>query len=188
MKAPEKTETSRRKAHGRRRPDAFLVPGIALLLLIALYFAFRLGLGGSALEINGLDVHIPHGFERAYADGRHFVWRYGGNDKKPGPLVIDAEIKGSSAQLFATIDDVLAASGWLRDAEIYVNPYGIRMVRGYSTDYTAGQEYRYYVETPKNVLLICMNEDPRYYRPEDCRQALLDTADGIRFPAGGRPR
>ena len=67
----------------------------------------------------------------------------------------------------------------MTDAELYVNPHGVRMARGFARngDYP---ERRYYVENGKAVFLLSMIEDSRYYSPEDCEQAMLQTADRIR--------
>ena len=61
-----------------------------------------------------------------------------------------------------------------------MNPYGIRMVRGYSSDYSEYPDRRYYVENDSTVFLLTMIEDSRYYDPADCEEAMQQVADNIR--------
>lgn len=42
-----------------------------------------------------------------------------------------------------TAEEVLEACDWLMEAELYVNPRGVRMVRGYA-EYSGNLERRYY--------------------------------------------
>ena len=88
------------------------------------------------------------------------------------------------AQQFSDVESVIETCDWLSEPELYVNPQKIRMVRGYSMDYQGGngRERRYYVETPHSVLLISMQEDPRYYSIKDCEEVLLQLVDSIRIP------
>ncbi len=141
--------------------------------------------GGNVRRINGIEVRIPEGFSCTFSERDHSVWTYGRTDKKPGPLILDAGIRGSRAQVFVTAEDVAEDCGWMEDMEIYINPRGIRTVRGHSTDYAGGREYRYYVETPKTVFLIAMSENPAYYDAADCEAVLKETVDGM-VPAGAR--
>lgn len=129
--------------------------------------------------VGGLIIEPPEGYETRFSDGRYAVWEYTGKDRKPGNLVLDEEIRGDYAQNFADADAVLRECDWMTDAELYVNPHGVRMARGFARngDYP---ERRYYVENGKAVFLLSMIEDSRYYSPEDCEQAMLQTADRIR--------
>ena len=129
-------------------------------------------------------MDMPDGYIRTTSDTYHATWQYKGTEKKPGWIVLDGALIGKYTVEFANVDEVIASCDWLRDMELYVNPQNIRMVRGYSMDIQegAGQERRYYVETPHSVLLISMREDPRYYSVEDCESVLLQLADSIRIP------
>ena len=129
--------------------------------------------------VGGLIIEPPEGYETRFSDGRYAVWEYTGKDRKPGNIVLDEEIRGDYAQNFADADAVLRECDWMTDAELYVNPHGVRMARGFARngDYP---ERRYYVENGKAVFLLSMIEDSRYYSPEDCEQAMLQTADRIR--------
>lgn len=131
-------------------------------------------------RIGGLTVTPPDGFTQKFSDGRYTVWEYGGTDMKPGRLILDREIRGSYAQSFSTAEDVLAGCPWMTDAEIYVNPQGVRMARGFSTETSEYPERRYYVECDSSMFLLCMIEDSRYYDPEDCERVMLQTADSVR--------
>ena len=95
-------------------------------------------------------------------------------------LILDEEIKGDNGQRFSTADEVLQDCDWMTDAELYVNPQGIRMVRGFSLEFSGYPERRYYVETDSAVFLLRMIEDTRYYNKADCEEAMQQTADGIR--------
>ena len=130
-------------------------------------------------RVRGMNVRIPEGFSCTFRDRDCTVWTYERTDRKPGPLIINNEIRGSTAQVFCTVEEVMADCGWLSEAEIYINPHGVRMVRGHSMDYSGYPEYRYYVETPSAVFLISMSENTEYYLPEDCESFLKETADGI---------
>ncbi|MBR6706714.1 MAG: acyltransferase [Clostridia bacterium] len=135
--------------------------------------------GAPANRVSGMNVPLPEGFSCTFRERDCMVWNYEGQDRRPGPLVINTEIRGSHAQVFCTVEEVLADCAWLKEAEIYVNPHGVRMVRGYSMDYSGYPEYRYYVETPSAVFLMSMSENTEYYEPRDCEALLLEAADGI---------
>ena len=77
------------------------------------------------------------------------------------------------------MEDVLADRDLLEEAELYVNPQGVRMARGFA-DYSGSPERRYYIESAGTVLLMCMQEDERYYSRADCEEAMLQTADSVR--------
>jgi len=141
-------------------------------------FGFRKGSG--ARTVAGLTVTPPAGFTLTSSDNRQAIWKYTENDKKPGVLVLDEEIKGDQAQRFNSVDEVLRDGFWLENAELYVNPQGIRMARGFCTEFSGYPERRYYVETDGAVFLLCMIEDSRYYDPADCEEAMKQTADSIR--------
>ena len=95
-------------------------------------------------------------------------------------LVFDAEIRGEHSQGFADAEAVLRDCDWMTEAEIYTNPQGIRMARGYSTKYSGYPERTYYVEIDDGVFLLSMIEDSRYYVPEDCEEAMQEAADKLR--------
>ena len=122
----------------------------------------------------------PEGYVQTSSDSRQVIWKYTRNDKKPGVLILDQRIMGKNAQLFRTAEEVLQDCDWMTEAELYVNPQGIRMARGFSTKQGGYPERRYYVECDQNVFLLCMIEDSRYYDPEDCEEAMRQTADGIK--------
>ena len=65
--------------------------------------------------------------------------------------------------------------------ELYVNPQGIRMARGYSPGSDGARERRYYVENENTVFLFCMVEDERYYDLRDCEEMMRKTADALRL-------
>jgi len=156
----------------------FLIPAL-LVLGAAGFLVFSSSARGSRTrEMNGMMITVPEGYTCSFSDSRYMVWEYKGS-LKPGRLVLDAEIRNETAEQFATVDDVMRLGDWMTDRELYVNPNGIRMVRGYA-DYSGMPERRYYVEgAGSSVFLICMIESPQYYSMEDCEAVLLQTADSI---------
>ena len=151
-------------------------------LLFLLMFAGILILSNrdSTCVAGGMRIVPPAGYSQVFSDSRYVKWKYSGEGKKPGEMILDREIKGDYSQQFASAEDVLAQCAWLTDAELYVNPQGIRMARGFSTEYSGYPERRYYVESDGAVFLISMIEDSRYYDPADCEDAMQQTADSIR--------
>ena len=154
-----------------------LFPALFVLLIVAGVLATR---KDPARVVGNLIVAAPEGYTQKYTDSRYTVWTYTGNEKKPGQLVLDTDIRGIYAQSFATAESVLNECTWLKDPELYVNPQGIRMVRGFSPDTSESPERRYYVENGSAVFLLCMIEDSRYYNPADCEEVMQKTADSIR--------
>ena len=173
---------ARVKSGARRGLRRLIVPGVAAAALLALLFPF-FGVDRNVRVMNGLEFHIPDGFTRKYSERRYAVWEYDGADARPGNLVLDADIRDGKARNLHTAEEVLAECDWLTEAEIYVNPQGVRMVRGYA-NYTGSPERRYYIESPGTVLLMCMLEDARYYDRDDCEAALRRVAEDVR-PAQG---
>lgn len=160
----------------------FLVPGAAILLLLGFLTPSLFRGDGKVLSMNGLEFRMPADFTRRYSDSRYASWEYTGTGKKPGIIILDADIRGDAAQNFSKAEDVMAACDWMTEMELYVNPQGVRMVRGFA-DYSGQPERRYYIETKKAVLLLCMIEDERYYDPADCEEAMQQAADNVRAPS-----
>ena len=155
----------------------FICPLLFLLLVLILFLASR---QDGTRTVSGLVITPPDGFSLTSSSTRRAVWDYKEGDRKPGVLILDEEIKGDNGQRFATADEVLQDCDWLTEAELYVNPQGIRMVRGFSLEFSGYPERRYYVETNSAVFLLRMIEDTRYYNKADCEEAMQQTADGIR--------
>ena len=124
-------------------------------------------------------VTPPEGYTLSYSDSRYATWKFTGEGKKPGNIVFDGGIRGDHAQGFASAEAVLRDCDWMTELEIYTNPQGIRMARGYSTKFSDYRERRYYVESDDGVFLLSMIEDPRYFNEEDCEKAMQQTADAL---------
>ena len=103
----------------------------------------------------------------------------GSAEQKARNLVLDAEIRDGKARHFKTVEEVQAECDWMTEAELYVNPNGVRMIRGFA-EYDGDRERRYYIETNEAVMLMCMKENERYNNPEDCEAALLQVAESAR--------
>ena len=180
----EKPKTPSRLTVWIRRYSRWFTPAFVLLLMLGMILSPLFTSSESSQAMNGVIMDMPDGYIRTTSDTYHASWQYKGTEKKPGWIVLDGALIGKYTVEFTNVDEVIASCDWLRDMELYVNPQNIRMVRGYSMDIQegAGQERRYYVETPHSVLLISMREDPRYYSVEDCESVLLQLADSIRIP------
>ena len=155
-----------------------LLPAAAALLLCFALFSLLRG-DESVRVMSGMVFRLPENFAQRYSDSRYAVYEYTGKDKNPGKLILDAEIRDGKAQSLNTVEEVLRECDWMTDAEIYVNPQGVRMARGFA-DYAGSLERRYYIETQGAVLLMCMIEDERFYSREDCEEAMLHTAESVR--------
>ena len=162
--------------HSLRR---LIGPALAVTALVVFLF-FPPGKRNERIRVmNGLVFEVPEHYALSYTDSRYAVWQYEAEDKKPGRLILDGEIRDSKARSFSTVEDVLAECDWLAGTEEYVNPQGVRMVRGFS-DYSGSPERRYYVESDKAMLLLCIQEDERFYEPADCEAAILQVAENVR--------
>ena len=157
---------------------------LALLpvLFLIMFGAYALLSGGksSVVVVGGLKVAPPAGYTQSYTDSRYIKWKYTGKDMNPGVLILDRDIMGNNAQKFYTVEEVIdACSDWMTDIEIYENPQGVRIARGYSTKYSEYPDRRYYVECDKNVFLLTMIEDSRYYNVADCETVMQEIADSL---------
>lgn len=165
---------------GKGRFRRYTLPGVAALFLLLTFLLPPLIRGDERVRVmNGMVFHLPEHYARRYTERRYGVWEYAGEDRRPGKLVLDAEIRDDRARNLHTAEEVLASCDWLKEAELYINPQGVRMVRGYA-DYAGHTERRYYIESAGSVLLMCMIEDERYYSREDCEAAMRETADSVR--------
>lgn len=163
----------------KRKIKRFLIPGTAILFLTVV-FLFLFSSGNEHVRVmSGMEFHIPEGFSRKYTDSRYAVWEYTGKNKRPGRLILDADIRDDKAKNFSTTEEVLENCDWLTEAELYINPQGVRMIRGFA-DYSGRPERRYYIESKGTILLMCMLEDERFYSCDDCEEAMLQTANSIR--------
>ncbi len=160
------------------------MPLILLTAVAAVYLILGLNRGDVGRVFGGMRVTPPAGYRCTLSDDRYAVWKYEGSGMRPGTLILDARIRNVNADMPATVEQVLSGSGWLAEAELYVNPQGIRMVRGYAPDYAGAPERRYYVESRGSVFLMSMIEDERYHSPADCERVMQETADSIRVQGG----
>ncbi len=167
------------KASGQKsRLFRFLLSCAAVLLLCLLLPSILSG-RDHVRVMSGLAFDIPEGFAQRYTDSHYAVWEYAGRDGRPGKLILHDDIRDGKGRKLCTVEEVLAECGWMTEAELYVNPKGVRMARGFA-DYSGSPERRYYIETEGPVLLMCMLEDERFYSRDDCEKALLQTAESVR--------
>ena len=156
----------------------FLIPGLVLIVMVVIFLLLGQGQNERGCVLSGMRFELPEGFKRSYIDSRYSVWIYPGQDKKPGRLVLDADIHFENGEKYTTVEEVLEYCDWLEGRELFVNDQGVRMVRGF-TDYSGAPERRYYIESEDALLLMCMIEDERFYDFEDCEEAMLETAQRV---------
>ena len=174
-----KNRKLRQRLSARQRKLLGLIGKTGLLVILCTFFLSVLSGNENYRMMNGLEFHIPVGYSRTFSDTRYAVWKYEGDDQRPGNLVLDADIRDNIARFSYTAEDIINDYSWLQDAELYVNPQGIRMVRGF-VEYAGKRERRYYIEGPDHMTLMCMIENEKYYSISDCEDALLQTANSIR--------
>ena len=175
-------EWKRRKAEAAEKAGPLrklTVPVIAVLSMFGFYLLLTSGGNERIRVMNGVEFRIPDHFVREYTDTRYGIWKYEGTDKNISNLVLDAEIRDGKARHFKTVEEVQAECDWMTETELYINPNGIRMIRGF-TEYNGNRERRYYIETNEAVMMMCMNENERYYNTEDCEAVLLQVAENAR--------
>ncbi len=161
-------------------------PGVTRALILcgaaaALCLLLLPGKGGNGKTrvMRGMAFTVPEHFTSVYSDARYAAWEYEASDKRPGRLILDEDIRNVNADQYSTVEQVLAECVILTEAELFINPYGVRMVRGF-VDYTGTRERRYYVESKGTMVLMCMSENEQFYDKADCEEALLQTANSVR--------
>ena len=188
MSGDEKAALKRKRLKESRARKEAVVSRTRIIrrLFFPLLFVLMI-VGMFLLRPNGLDrtyghirVTPPEGYTLSFSDSRYATWKFTGEGKKPGNIVFDGGIRGEHAQGFASAEAVLRDCDWMTELEIYTNPQGIRMARGYSTKFSDYRERRYYVESDDGVFLLSMIEDPRYFNEEDCEEVMQQTADTLR--------
>ena len=152
-------------------------PVLCLILLAVLYFATR---QSPLRDVGGLVFTPPEGFSVSYSGTGYTVWEYSGNDRKVSPLNLSEDVRGRQGIIMPDAEAVLEECDWLEEAEMYVNPNGIRMVRGFSTQETNFPQRRYYVETNEGVVLLLINENSKFYDVYACEEVILEMANHIR--------
>ena len=171
-------ETAYGQSWIRRNARHLVIPGLIVLALLVLELLPVFRGNGSIRVMNGMVFELPEHYTARYSDSRYAAFEYRGNDRRPGILIVDGEIRDEQAGFYSKAEDVLACD-WLRQAELYVNPQGVRMVRGF-VDYSGSAERRYYIESPASVFLMCINENEQFYSRQDCEEAILQVADSFR--------
>ena len=176
------SQLGKNKALKMPKKNQFVVSNIVTLLLCALlvYFLISLSLPDEAdLTMNGMNITLPEGYVNSYSTSEVSSWNYKGKETGIAPLYFDARVQGNFAQFFGTAEEVVASCDWLTDMEIYVNPNGVRMARGYNFTDPEKPELRYYVEGDPIVFQITISENPKYYDVEVCEKKIREVADSI---------
>lgn len=153
------------------------IPLLCVALITTGYFVTR---KSPIVTVANVVFTPPQGYKLESAERSHTVWSYEGKDKRVSTLILNAEIRNRQAQYMGSAEQVLEECDWLVDAELYVNPNGIRMVRGFSTTDTDFPQRRYYVETGAAVALLMISENSKYYDVDACEEMILEMANNIR--------
>lgn len=153
-----------------------LWPVLCVAMLAGGYTATR---KSPVRDAGGLVFTPPEGFKESYSTTRQAIWTYSGEDRKISSLILTTEIRGRQGMELADAEAVLKECDWLKEAELYVNPHGVRMVRGLSTQDTDFPQRRYYVETDAGIVLLLINENSKFYDTEACEEAILEMANLI---------
>lgn len=165
-------------------PKRQLMTRVAALTLAMLLFGGGLALsqrrGEKGRVINGMLLTFPKDYACAYADARYAVWKPGAAAGSVAAVVLDGNIRNLNADFFYSADQVLTSADWLNKGELYVNPEGVRMARGFVKAADGAVERRYYVESASTVFLISMIEDERYADPATCEETISTIADSVR--------
>lgn len=177
-KPPRKKRSGPGDARKKRNLAARLALPGAAIVLAGVFLWPSAGGKENVRVMNGMSFTVPDHFSRVYADGRYAAWEYSKTDKRPGRLILDGDIRNENAANYTTAEQVLAECALMTEAELYVNPQGVRMVRGFA-EYSGVRERRYYIESKGGMVLMCMNENERYYDRDDCEEALHQTADSV---------
>ena len=184
----EKWKTRRRErkkraeAYGQSRFRRFRGAAITVLLLAGLYFLLTtMNTDPHVRNMNGLEFRAPQAFTLEHGDTYNVVWKCTGEGTKAGYMILDSEILDSNSRSQDTLERMLEECDWLEGRELYVNPQGIRMVRG-MVEYSGRPERRYYIESPSGIMVLRMAEDERFYDTGDCEEAMLQMADSVRRP------
>ena len=177
--AAEKAERKRRRQERRRKVLRICRKGALPMLAAGVCLVFLFGFRETGRRtVGGITVIPPEGYEKRYSDGRYVTWEYAGKDMNPGRLTLDEGILGAHAQRFQNAEAVLRDCDWMTEEELYINPQGIRMARGFANE-GAYPERRYYVECDGGVFLLSMIENSQYYSTADCEKVMLAMADSL---------
>ncbi len=165
-------------APGRYRK--LLTPGITLLLLSGLFFALSAARGDEHVFVmNRLQFTVPDYYSRQRADSMGVVFKCTGGGKETAALIVDAEIPDGNVRNQDTLENLAAETNWLTEQEEYVNPQGVRMIRGF-TETDGIRERRYYIDFGGGLMVMRMSEMEPFYNVDDCEEAMLRTAESIR--------
>lgn len=185
--APDRSPVRRFRAWRKSRETAdapprwkkWVVPAVALGLLAGLFFMLRTGTNEHVRSMCGLEFRVPDGFSLQHGDTHEVIWKYTGEDRKAGYLILSDTIPDAASRGQDSLERIDRECGWLREKAFYTNPQGVRMIRAY-TEYAGKPELRYYIETGGGVMIMRMAEDERYYSVVDCETVMRETAEGIR--------
>ena len=129
--------------------------------------------------MNRIAFTVPKYYQKTYSDTRNVIYRCTGEDgKKTAKLIADAIIPDGNERSQESLES-LAACDWLTEQEEYVNPQGIRMIRGF-VEVEGHPERRYYIDHGSGLMVIRMMESPEYYSVEDCEEAMRKTVESAR--------
>jgi len=170
----------RKSADAPPKYRKFLMPAVLVLFFAGLFVFFNISRGDEhVFEMNRIAFTVPKYYQKTYSDTRNVIYRCTGEDgKKTANLIADAIIPDGNERSQESLES-LAACDWLTEQEEYVNPQGIRMIRGF-VEVEGHPERRYYIDHGSGLMVIRMMESPEYYSVEDCEEAMRKTVESAR--------
>ena len=175
----------RQRREMRKSADAppkyrkFIMPAFLVLFFAGLFLFLDFSRGDEhVFEMNRIEFTVPKYFSKTYSDMQNVIYRCAGEGKKAANLIADAQIPHAADRSQESLES-LAACDWLTAQEEYVNPQGIRMIRGF-VEVEGNPERRYYIDHGNGLMVIRMAETPEIYSAEDCEEALRTTVESAR--------
>ena len=170
---------SRKSADAPPKYRKFLMPVFLVVAFAGMFTFLALSRGDEhVFEMNRIEFTVPQYFSKSYSDTRMVIYRCTGEGKKTANLIANDQIPDANERSQESLES-LASCDWLTEQEEYVNPQGIRMIRGF-VEVDGRPERRYYIDYGTGLMLIRMAESPEFYSVEDCEEAMQKTAESAR--------
>ena len=169
----------RKSADAPPKYRKWIIPGLMVLFFAVFVVFFEINSGDEhVFEMNGLQFMVPQYFSKSYANSNSIIYECTGEGKKTATLIVDMRIPDGNERRQDSLES-LKTCDWLTEQEEYVNPQGIRMIRGF-VQVAGYPERRYYIDFGSELMMMRMSEASDYYNVDDCEEAMLKTAESAR--------
>ena len=169
----------RKSADAPPKYRKYIMPAFLVLFFAGLFIFVKISQGDEhVFEMNRITFTVPRYFSKVYTDTRTVIYECTGEGKKTSTLIADMKIPDANERNQESLES-LKTCDWLTEQEEYVNPQGIRMIRGF-VEVEGHPERRYYIDYGSGLMLIRMAETPEFYNVDDCEEAMLKTAESAR--------